>query len=55
MTATSLDNIAIGLALGAILMRLLDRPRVASLLSTVSLIASILATMPARRKPTRPD
>lgn len=55
MAATTLDNIAIGLALGAILMRLLDRPWQASLLATTSLFASSLAqaTSSIRRKPAK--
>lgn len=55
MTPTTLDNIAIGLALGAILMRLMDRPWWASLLSSTSLFASMLAqaTATIRRRPSQ--
>jgi len=51
MDATTLDTLAIGLALGAILMRLLERPWWASLLGSISLLASVAAG--GRRKQER--
>jgi hypothetical protein len=50
MTPQTLDNIAIGLCAGAILMRLIDRPWWSSLLGTVSLLFSVVAQTVSRRR-----
>jgi uncharacterized membrane protein len=52
MTPYTLDNIAIGLALGAIVMRALDRPWFASVMGSCSLCCSVVAQALSRR--TRP-
>lgn len=54
MNPQTLDNVAIGLALGAITMRLLDRPWFASVFGSVSLFLSTLAGAIARHKQVRP-
>ena len=54
MSPQTLDSIAIGLALGAIILRLTDRPWWSSILGSCSLLASVCAQAASRRKQARP-
>jgi hypothetical protein len=53
MSPQTFDNLALGLAMGAVLMRLLDRPWISNVLSSLTLLCATLAQRTARLRSER--